>query len=97
MEATEKGVLLRVDGIIDMTGTTSIELLVRGSTETTFRALALTLVTPPNFAERFTIPTDFPLSGNYHIQLRATFADGRVLKSRLTLLNVGECLTLGLC
>jgi len=97
MEATEKGVLLRVDGVIDMTGTTAIELLVRGPTETTFRALAMALVAPPNIAERFTLVTDFPESGNYHIQLRATFADGRVLKSPLTLLHVGECITLGLC
>ena len=97
MEAAEIGVRLRVDAIVDLTGTTSRDLLVQGPSDLAFRALPMTIDTPPNFAIRNTLDTDFPVAGNYHIQLRAIFADGRDLTSKAILLNVREALKLGLC
>lgn len=97
MEAGEVGILLRVDAIIDLTSATLIELRVQGPSESTFRALVMVVSIPPTTATRLTLATDFPESGNYFLQLRATFADGRDLLSPMELQNVTESLALGLC
>jgi hypothetical protein len=89
MQAGEVGVRIRVDAIVDLVGTTTRELIVCGPLDATPRSLSMTIDTPTNFAVRTTIATDFPDPGNYFIQLKATFADGRILKSPVKLLHVG--------
>jgi len=97
MEAAEIGVTIRVDAVIDLASATLIELRVQGPSESTLRALAMTVSTPTNFATRKTLATDFPESGNFFMQLRATFPDGRDLLSPMILEHVTDSLILGLC
>ncbi len=98
MEAGEKGIRIRVDAIVDLVGTTSRDLLVKGPTEASFRSLPMTIDTPSNFALRTTLVTDFPEAGNFFLQLKAVFADGRILTSPVDLLHVGASLPVdGIC
>jgi hypothetical protein len=89
MEATEVGVLLRVDSEIDLSAATAIVLQVKGPSDLTPRNLTMTQGVPNNIAERTTIATDFPVAGNYFIQLKATFPT-KTLYSPGQLLYVGE-------
>lgn len=98
MEAAEEKILIRVNAKVDLTGATAI-LKVQGPDETTPRDLSLTVSSPPNekTATRLTLATDFPVQGNYHIQLQATYPDSKVSLSALKLLHVGGSLDVGLC
>lgn len=89
MQAGEVGIRIRVDAVIDLVGTTSRDLIVCGPKDATPRALPMTIDTPSTFAIRTTVAADFPDPGNYFIQLRAIFADGRNLLSRVKLQHVG--------
>ncbi len=92
MQAGEIGIRIRVDAVIDLTGTTSRDLIVCGPKDATSRSLPMTIDVPTNFAVRTTVATDFPDPGNYFIQLRAIFADGRDLLSPPKLLHVGAAI-----
>ena len=88
MEAQEIGIKIRIDAIVDLTGSTIRNLLVCGPKDVAPRLLPVTIDIPPNFGFHITVATDFPDAGNYFIQLRAIFADGRDLRSPPLLLRV---------
>lgn len=89
MEATET-VLILADSEIDLSAALTIVLRVKGPADPTPRNLTMTLSSPVNFAERTTLSTDFPVDGNYLIQLVATFFGGAILLSSEQLLHVGQ-------
>lgn len=90
MQAAEIGVRIEVDAVINLFGATAVTLRVKGPTDTIFRSLTMTVSVPTNIAVRDTLASDFPVSGNYFVQLRTQFPDGRDLVSQTTLLHVSE-------
>lgn len=94
MEAAEVKIILRVDANRDILSATSVVLAVQGPSESTPRNLAMTPdPLQPTTATRETLSTDFPEGGNFFIQLLASFADGKQLKSPLKLLLIGQEIT----
>ena len=89
MEAGEVKVRIEVDAVIVLT-TATVTLRVKGPADAVFRELSMTVSVPANIAIRDTLASDFPVSGNYFIQLRAVFPDSRDLLSPVSLIHIGE-------
>lgn len=91
MEAAEVKIILRANAGRDILAAITTILKVQGPSEGTPRDLTMTPdPLQPTTATRETLATDFPEGGNYFLQLVATFSDGKILKSPLTLLFVGQ-------
>lgn len=87
MQAGEIGVVITVEADVDMTGATA-NLQVRGPADAQPRALPA-LVVAGTQGQRATEATDFPVEGNYLIQLIADFPGGKRLKSPIKQMFVG--------
>lgn len=101
MQAGEVGVLLQIypyastsTSGISLTGATcTLEVQACGcNAYAEIETLPLTVSTDGTYAYRSTLATDFPYSGNYNIQLIATFTNGNTLKSPVQQLAVMDTL-----
>lgn len=90
MQAAEVNVLITAQSGKDLTGSTSRNLRVQGPADTGPRDLPMNIGVPNTDATRSTLATDFPVGGNYCIQLRVQFADGRLLVSPEKILFIGR-------
>ena len=90
MEAQEVDIILRIDAERDILSSLTSILKVKGPTDLTPRDLPVVPdALQPTTATRDTLATDFPVGGNYILQLVATFSGGKLLKSAERLLHVG--------
>lgn len=97
MQAAEIGVRIEVDAVINLLGASAVILRVKGPNDAVFRSLTMIISVPTNLAIRDTVAADFPDAGNYFVQLRSNFPDGRDLYSALVLINVGEVVSAVTC
>lgn len=87
MRAGEAGVKITIKATVNLNPATKVELFVRGPNDPQPRALAATASGTNGL--RTTLVTDFPVEGNYLIQLIASFPAGKELKSPVKQLFVG--------
>lgn len=84
MQAGEAGVIIKIDpnrrplgpNPVNITGATCALVVLAENGTRTVLALTLTGDSPP-LATRTTLATDFPVPGNYQVQLTADYGGGR--------------------
>lgn len=90
MQAQEVEVEIQVDAVLNINTASAVVLKVKGPNDDDTRDLTMT--PSGTTATRDTLATDFPIAGNYQIQLEATFPSGKILKSAVFPLRVGDAL-----
>ncbi len=90
MQAQEIDVEIQVEAVLNISTASAVVLKVKGPSDDDTRDLTMTPA--GTVATRDTLSTDFPVAGNYRIQLEATFASGKVLKSAVFPLQIGGAL-----
>lgn len=90
MNAGEIGVQITVEANVDITGASSTLIKVQGPEEETSRDLLATAVGTQ--ALRSSQAADFPVGGNYRVQLAVVTGTGKTLKSPIKLLHIGDAI-----
>ena len=91
MQAQEVNVTITVDAVLDISTATAVLLKVKGPNDTNTRNLTMTPSGGSN-ATRNTVVTDFPIGGTYQTQLETTLPAGKIFKSAVFPLLIGDAL-----